>query len=316
MTTLESEPSKAAPNLDLSSPIRVGLGGIAFCLLSIAAACIIEIEQGPTTSANGRVRAEPIIVRHADGGVIARVHVKVGSDVQAGQVLLSLDTRSIDSQLAGLRTQSEANKMRRLGLQQEADALSALDRQSSQRGRIAGLQSQLADIEQEGLGLQVRIAMAEQERKRMEIRTPVSGQISSLATVMDGSALVANASVATVLPSIDRILLETIWPEAISANAKTGQAARIWPSGAMSFETPMRGAVEAMSPEEMDAQRGTGSSQKVRIAVNLAGTAIDQQTSQIAERRFTVQLVTRKLSLLEHLVSPFGPLPAAASLKP
>jgi multidrug resistance efflux pump len=309
-------PQKSPPTLDLTAPLRAGFLVAGLSLLVLGACWFIEIAQGPLTSATGITRTEPVVVRHADGGLVARVHAAVGTEVQAGQLLISLDTRSIDSQLAGLKTQADANKMRRLGLQQEADALAAMDRLNAQRGRLAGLQAQMADIEQEGLGLQVRIAMAEQERKRTEVRAPVSGQIVSFAFTGENAVLAARAPIVTVRPSLDLMVLETVWPAGAVLGAHPGQAARVWLAGAPPWQASLPGVVEANPADEVDGVRSSGHVLKLRIAVDLAETVLRQTASQVSTQRFDIQLVTRKVTLIEHIFAPFGVTPTVAAIHP
>jgi multidrug efflux pump subunit AcrA (membrane-fusion protein) len=291
---------RSVPGLDIASPRRLGLTGLALLVAASAAALAIPVPTGPLAAARGRVQGEPVVVRHDDGGSVARVHVKDGDEVEADALLVTLDARLIDSQIAGLKVQEQANRLRHSGLRQEHDGLAASDRPAAQRQRLQSVEAQMSDIDQELLGLQVRITMAEAERKRTEIRSPVKGRLLKFVAA-EGMAMPAQATLALIQPAADRLLLETSWPLAAEQKVAVGQPVAVWPRHALPWATPLTGTIERVVSEDAASRRV-----RTRIAVDLTGTDLAGAATGpgIRDQDFELQLIFGTPSLAAHFFSP------------
>lgn len=290
-----TSPRRAVPALDVSSPLRlVAVTAAAFAIL-LAVAAVVPIETGPVVTVNGRVRAEPVLVRHPDGGQLARFLVKEGADVEAGALIAVLESRLIETQIAGLKRQMDGIQLHVSGLKQEAEALAATDRQSAQRSRLAGLEAQIAASEQESLGLQVRLAMTEQEKSRTVVRAPLAGRIVKL-VAHEAATVLPSGVIAELQPAPDRLVLETTVPRAHASAIVSGQSASVWPAGTTLWPTLLSGRVEHAVADPL----GT----RLRVVVDLTGT--DMTTAPDRERPFAVQVATGKASILSAFLAPLS----------
>jgi multidrug efflux pump subunit AcrA (membrane-fusion protein) len=319
--TVAPTPSRAklakrgVPALDISGPRTLGLAATTALACLLAAAALVNVPTGPTTTTRGRIQAEPIALKHADGGVVARVHVKDGADVESGALIATFDTRLIDSQISGLKRQMDGIQMHVSGLKQEAEALAASERQSAARQRLGGLEAQIASSEQEGFGLEVRLAMAMQERSRTEIRAPLRGRVMKLA-VTDMASVPANALIAEIQPASDRLVLEANWPVTEVRSATAGQPVSVWLSGAAPWSRALSGRIEQVLT---DSAKTDVTRVRVRVSADLAGGDLTSTQGQVGhgpegERDFTLQLISGAPSLLSLLVAPlFGAAPTPHS---
>lgn len=290
--------ARTVPGLNISAPRRLGLLGVGMLAMLAVGSVAVTVPSGPVTAARGRIQAEPVSVRHDDGGTVVRVHVKDGDEVDADALLVTLDGRLIDNQIAGLKVQEQANRMRHGGLRQEYDALAAGDRPVAQRQRLQSVEAQMTEIDQELLGLQVRIAMADAERKRTEIRSPRKGRIVKLA-VADGAALAALATVALIQPAADRLLLEAFWPIAPDRRIAVGQPVAVWLREAWPWSAPLMGRIEHISGEDAANRRV-----RTRVAVDWASADVTRAPTTPRDQDFELQLITGTPSLAAHLLFP------------
>lgn len=292
---------RGIPALELSGPRTLGLAATLALAVLASAAAIVTVPTGALTTARGRIQAEPIAMRHADGGVVARVHVKEGAEVESGTLIATFDTRLIDNQIAGLTRQMDGIQMHIGGLKQEAEALAAPERHAASRSRLAGLEAQIATYEQEGFGLEVRLEMAKQERKRTEIRAPMRGHMLKLA-VADLASVPPNGMIAEIQPAADHLVLETTWVAADAHHAVRGQPVSVWLNGTMPWSRALAGRVEQILTDE--AQRPGAAKVRLRISADLTNADIPEADRLMGERDFTVQLVSGAPSLLSVLVAP------------
>jgi multidrug efflux pump subunit AcrA (membrane-fusion protein) len=308
-----AKPAKrGVPALDVSGPRSLGVAAAAALVCLVAATAFVTVPTGPLTLTRGRIQAQAIALRHADGGVITRVHVKDGADVDSGALIATLDTRLIDSQIAGLKRQMDGIQMHIGGLKQEAEALAASERQSAARQRLGGLEAQIATFEQEGLGLEVRLAMAMQERGRTEIRAPLRGRVAKLA-VADMASVPPNGVIAEIQPASDRLVLDAQWPVSEARHATPGQAVSIWFAGAAPWSRALSGRIEQVL---VDDARAGAPRVRVRVSADLTEADVSSAASSTGERDFTLQLISGTPSLLSLLASPLlgAALPTSTTL--
>jgi multidrug resistance efflux pump len=308
--TRSATPARQIPSLDVSGPRLKGLAAcFALCGL-IGAAALVPIPATVTTTAVGRTHAEPLFVRLVEAGVVSKLHVREGADVAQGALLLSLDTRLLDTQIAGLRRQLDGIRINIGGLKQEADGLAGVERTPSQRQRATALEAQIASAEQEVLGLEVRLAMAEQERSRTEVRAPSPGRVVKV-MVAEGASLAAGGTLVALQPPTDRLTLEAVWVVSRSVPVQPGQAVSIRPGDALPdwasvWAAPLPGRIEQILSDDA---RGL----KVRVVAELAPNEARAPNSR--ERPFVVQLVTGTPTLFDRIASALTP-PDPSKLSP
>jgi multidrug efflux pump subunit AcrA (membrane-fusion protein) len=302
-----SDRTEGLRQLDIRAPVRLGLVAIAIAFLAGVSAVLIEFDQGPVVTASGNTRADPEVLRHSAGGTIARIHVVSGATVTAGALLVSLDTRALDSQIASLRLLSNATTMKLTAVRQMAAALAAVGQAGAQsdgvRTRLAGLEQEVAETETEAIGVQTRIMLAEQERTRTDIRAPIAGRVLDFAGHAEGSKVAPNSAVARILPRADQLLLDVRWPSPTSP--KAGQTTKVWVDGPWAalptLNTVYVGRIDLAMSETSAAQPAS-----TRVVVDIGGTDLMERSMNAGALRFHLQLVVVRQSMFAHLFAPMS----------
>jgi hypothetical protein len=191
------------PRLHIGGPLGLGFGAAALLLAALAgAATLLSPDQIALLAGDARLAAHTVPVRHAKGGVAARVHVIRGLDVKAGDVLVSLDTTVLDRQIASLRNDADAARRHLDRVSYEAAALaSASPASATDRTRLHALEEQMAELQQRADALPTRITLAELELARSVIRAPVSGRVVTLAVRAPNDTIAPGAIVAEIVPA-------------------------------------------------------------------------------------------------------------------
>lgn len=119
MTTLVS-PVGAGLVQRMDSLARGGLVVIlAWCGLMLAWATLAPISGGVVMNGLVKVDANRRTVSHRDGGTVARILVREGQSVHAGDVLIELADARVDAAVDMLRAQAAADRLRRSRLEAE-----------------------------------------------------------------------------------------------------------------------------------------------------------------------------------------------------
>lgn len=205
----QSPASSSVARLDLRAPVRLGV-------IAVVAAAAFVGAVLTTMPLGARIlltdlkieETQRLAVRHAKGGIVSQLHVKPGDAVAAGDLLVTLDTRDLDEQIAALKMQAEAAAMKLAGVRREAQLLqNAVDPSPTMQSRKPELERRLVDVERETIGLQVRIAHAEQDVVRAEIRAPVAGRVLDVADLRAGKTISEGAMVAELQPATAKLVL-------------------------------------------------------------------------------------------------------------
>ena len=242
------------------------LGGLAGCAgepeavapsapsLSVSVATPTRASLPRRIAASGSVAAweEMVLGVELSGQRIARIHVEVGDRVQAGDALLTLDTRTLDME----RRQAEA------GLAQ-ADANLQVAASNARRGERLKREQLIAASEADQLiageaiaVAQRQTALAQLENARLRssfatLRAPDDGVISAR-NVQPGQVVMAGAELLKLIRG-GRLEWRAELPEADLIRVSPGQPVELRaPDGAL-----VTGTVRAVSPS-LDAASRTG----------------------------------------------------------
>lgn len=254
------------PRLDLRGPVRLGMLAVLLAAgVAAAAAATIPLGARLVLAELRLEETQKLAVRHAKGGIVNQIHVKPGDTVNAGDLLVSLETRDLDEQIAALKLQAQAATLKLSGIRREAQLVdSAAEVQPNAAARKAELYRRLADVEKETIGLQVRIAHAEQDVVRAEIRAPLAGRILDVATIAPGSIIAEASTIAELLPATGQVILSG---RAIDANRNDlipGRSARV------SLVSPISHRVETFDARILESPPGSAadaSLEKIRIEI-------------------------------------------------
>ena len=97
------------PRLDLKAPVAAGVFVVvAFFGFGIGTAAVAPIDKGVGMPGTIIVESRVKPVQHERGGTVGRINVREGQQVTAGDVLLTLETKSLIEQTTALRLQADA----------------------------------------------------------------------------------------------------------------------------------------------------------------------------------------------------------------
>lgn len=165
-------------------PIRLGLVTSALLIFGFGGWAVFASISGAVV-ASGQVEVESNrqVVQHLDGGLVKSLPVKEGDTVQAGQVLISLDGQSLQSEraiVAGQLAEVIARKARLIAERDSLDAISpgglhdgsgSMDdqlrlfeaRRATYLGQIDQLEKRQAQIAEQEIGLKEQLAALEKQ---------------------------------------------------------------------------------------------------------------------------------------------------------
>jgi HlyD family type I secretion membrane fusion protein len=110
--SLRSEPSAEETSGSVRGPVLAGLVIVIGLLGGSAAwALLAPLNSAVVAPATLVVESNRRDVQHMDGGIVRSLHVRDGSEVQAGDVLITLDPTRVQAPLFILRAAIEANRV-------------------------------------------------------------------------------------------------------------------------------------------------------------------------------------------------------------
>lgn len=305
--TTETSGRSPRARLDIRGPVLWGLALVAlFFGAGLGGAATSPIDKGIGMPGTLIVESKVKAVQHQRGGTVGQIHVAEGQVVKAGQLLVSLDSKSVDDQLTALRLQAEAAQRQMNLVRQEAATMAdLLERRLAPRSRVLTLERQVAEIEKENAALTARISLAEQELQRTEIRSPAAGRVLSLAVHGQGAVIQPGATVAEIVPEQDRLVIEGRLAPNFIDNVKPGMPAKVWLTTLTWREQrPLKATLAWVSPDSVEDKR-TGASYFI------ARVELDDTRSEIARRitlhpgmRTEMLLLTGERTLLDQLIDP------------
>ena len=142
--------------------------------LAIAALCLIQTDM--TVVADGNVVPETEKnVFAAKDGVITRLQVEHGDQVQAGQLLIEMSSNEIESDLSRINGRIETEQKRLSAIEA---VKSSIDRGSREGQRELGrLSGQELEAQQQIENLQIELAQLESEKSRLQLNSPIDGTV-------------------------------------------------------------------------------------------------------------------------------------------
>jgi hypothetical protein len=201
----------AAPEpqrLNVRGPLAAGFAAVLVFVAAALATAYTRLGDLAGFAGGPIFESRLMPLQFSNLGPGARVHVREGSAVRAGDVIITRDTTGVDRQIVMLKALSEAARAQLALIAREAAGAlaSAETAPAADRPTVASLEQRVGELEKETNELMSRIARAEQELARSEIRTPVSGRIIALSTRPTVSADTGGA-VDLKIATADRSLL-------------------------------------------------------------------------------------------------------------
>jgi Biotin-lipoyl like len=188
------------PRLHIGGPLALGFGAALLLVAGgFGVVMLLPPQQIAALTGDARLASQAVAVRHAKGGVAARLHVARGAAVKAGDVLVSLDTTALDRQITALRNEAEVARKELDMVGREATALAALSPATiADRVRLRTLEERIGELHQRADSLLARTTAAELDLARSVIRAPVSGHVVSLGVNAPNDTIDPGATVAEI----------------------------------------------------------------------------------------------------------------------
>lgn len=256
------------PRLTIRGPVLAGFAALlSFAALAAATVLFAPVAEGVRLT--GVIAAEQGAagVAAPRAGVVAKVFAAEGQMVEAGELLIGLETGAIDQEIAAMTAELEAARKQLELARIEASTMSDLiARKAAGEHQLEALQTRVAGIEKEVTGLTRRIAVSQEDLDRSAVRAPTSGRVASLTVSVPGSPVQAGMKLVEVVPVSDVIALEG---EVAADTAKksggieVGQTAHVHLGPAMDEA----GKVAWVSDASASAEKGTKGRLSVRIEV-------------------------------------------------
>lgn len=295
------------PKLDVRAPVLAGLGtAIVFFGVGVGAAAYLPIDKGVGLPGTIIVESKVKPVQHQRGGQVSRIHVTEGQVVKAGDILVTLDTKALDEQIAAMRAQSElAKKQLALAREEAATMTDLMERKLAARSRILALERQVTELEKEAAGLVARIAVAAQELERAELRAPVDGRVLKLKVASEGAVIAPGGTVLDIVPVADRLVVEgRLQPNQIE-NIKPGMPAKVWLT-ALSWreQRPLSAKLAWVSADSVEDARSGNAFFIARVELDEKPAELSQRLALHPGMRAEMVLLTGERTLLDQLLDP------------
>jgi RND family efflux transporter MFP subunit len=299
---------RPVPRLDIRLPLVLGmLVIVTVAAAGVGTAALAPLDKGVGMPGTVIVESKVKPVQHPRGGSVAEIHVTEGQQVRAGDILVTLDTRTIDEQIAALKSQSAAARRQLELAQMETATIADLaDRKLASKSRVLALQRQVAEVEKESAGIASRIVLAEQELERAILRAPVAGRVLDMQVSSPGVVIAPGAKLMDIVPDGDRLVIEgRLSPNQIE-NVKPGMPAKVWLT-ALSWrdQRPLSARLAWVSADSMEDKRTGTPYFTARVELEKATADLAQSGAVLhAGMRSEVLLVTGQRTLLDQLIEP------------
>ena len=295
------------PRLDVRTPVGLGLTVILmFFGFGLGAAALAPIDKGVSLPGTIIVESKVKPVAHPRGGVVEKIHVIEGQEVKEGQLLVSLETATLDEQITSLKAQSDASLKQLLLARQEAATITDLQmRRLASKSKVLSLDRLVAEIEKDTANFKARIAAAETERTKTDIRAPVAGRVLSLQAHAAGAVLQPGATVVEIVPEADKLVVEgRLQPHQLE-NVKAGMTAKVWLT-ALSWreQRPLVAKLSWISADVLEDKRNGNSYFVARLELDETRDEITKRMALQPGMRAEILLMTGQRTLLDQLIDP------------
>lgn len=295
------------PRLDIRSPIALGVSVILlFFVFGIGGAAIAPIDKGVGLPGSIIVETKVKPVAHLRGGIVEKIHVTEGQDVAAGDLLVSLDSETVDQQIVSLKAQQAAAERQLALAREESETIEGLEqRKLAARSKALALQRMVAEIEKDVSGYAARIAAAESEKDRSEIRAPVAGRVLSLQVHAPGAVVQPGVTVAEIVPKADKLVVEgQLQPNQIE-NVIPGMVAKVWLTArSWREQRPLSAKLAWISPDSVEDRRTGATHFVVRIELDPIPAGMHVPSALQPGMRAEILLLTGQRTLLDQLIDP------------
>jgi HlyD family type I secretion membrane fusion protein len=244
-------------------------------------------------------------IAHLRGGVVEKIHVVEGQDIEAGELLISLGTRALEEQMVSLGSQlGAAEKQIELAREEIDTVQKSEERPQAVKLKTLALQRMVAEAEKDAAAYRARLAALKEERQNAGIRAPVSGRVLSLGVHAAGAIVQPGVELAEIVPRSDKLVIEgRLHPMQIE-NVLPGMDAKVWLSApGWREQRPLAARLAWISADSVEDKRTGAPYFLVRIELSVptgAQPPMKLQPGMGAD----VLLLTGQRTLLDQLIDP------------
>ncbi|RTL71730.1 MAG: biotin/lipoyl-binding protein [Hyphomicrobiales bacterium] len=212
------------PHLRIAGPLAAGIAAVlAFFAVGTAVAATTRLGQIVAVTGRTLFETQLTSVFASRKGTGGQLFVKEGTVVAKGDLLATLDSRTLDARIATLKLQAATANIELASLKQDLANMTAPSAPPIRnRAPLDKLEARIAEVGRQGRDLIVQIAAAEEELARGRIVAPASGRVVSL-DFRPGMPVEPDAPLFTLVTA-DATLLHRLmaplgispWPERIA----------------------------------------------------------------------------------------------------
>ncbi len=224
VSALPSAPAKAAdaaveaPRLHISGPLAAGIAAVAvFFAAGVVLTATTRIGNIVALTGKSLFETKLTAVFPSRKGVSAQVFVKEGATVAKGELLATLDTRTLDARIVSLKLKAATANIELNALRQDLANMTAPSAPPlKSRAPLEKLEARIADLGRQSRDLVVAIASAEEELTLSRIVAPVAGRVLSL-DVRPGMPVEPDAPLFTLITADDTLLHRLLAPLGVAS---------------------------------------------------------------------------------------------------
>lgn len=205
--------SALPPRLHIAGPLAAGCAAAAlFFVLFVGTAAATRVGWLVAVAGQPLFDTRLADVFPQRRGLSAHVHVSEGARVNKGDVLATLDTKSLDARIVSLKLQASTAQIELSTLNREIAELSVPGAPGLKtRAQLEKLEGRIDLLGRQGKDLQAKIVAAESELAQSRIVAPISGQVLSLAA-KPGMPVETDMPLATLITSDSTLLARLLAP--------------------------------------------------------------------------------------------------------
>jgi RND family efflux transporter MFP subunit len=247
-------------------------------------------------------------VQHLEGGIVQKIFVREGEQVQERQELIRLEATKAESTVTTLKARIVAGEAQLRLVQDELDTVEALlKRGQATRPRLLALQRRKAELQGQIAEHRSELRAAEDQIERAVIRAPIAGTVIELKVHTAGGVIKAGEPLMSIVPRDDPLVIEAhIDPNDIDV-VRPGLAAhiRLTPYN-MRYAAPLEGRVSQVSADRFTDPKSGAAYYLARVQLTQKPSEIDPAMKLYPGMPAEVIIVTGQRTLLGYLAAPIS----------
>ncbi len=149
------------------------------------------------------------VIQHKEGGILEKIYVTEGSQVEAADPLAKLSDKVVKAQIVGFKAQKKSlEKQLSLTTEQLHEMNKLFAEGFVQKEKIIQLQSREADIIANLSEVESRIISGEESLDRLVISAPISGTVNQVQFHTIGAVVPQGGTLMTITPEDDNLIVE------------------------------------------------------------------------------------------------------------